>query len=376
MKLSDFDYKLPKELIANSHIKPRDQSRLLVVNRKGGQIEHKYFYNILDYLRKGDVLVFNNSKVFKARIFGHKKTGGKIEFLVVRNIVGAALCGRPQVKKKFSVWEVMAKGKLKVGDKVFFDNKVEANIMEKYERTLRVKFNISAGKLFEYLEKKGEMPLPPYIKFESNPEVRSPGVPRGRASGLFYQTVYAKKIGSAAAPTAGFHFTPELIKKIKAKGIKCLDITLHVGPGTFVPVEVDDVKKHKMHEEFFEVKREVWNEIVRAKNVEANGCSPRVIAVGTTTARVLEHLGAINRASTKKDIFNSTDIFIYPPYDFKIVDALITNFHLPKSTLLMLVSAFLAPKSKGGIRLVKKIYQEAVKKKYRFYSFGDSMFIF
>ncbi|MDD5731283.1 MAG: tRNA preQ1(34) S-adenosylmethionine ribosyltransferase-isomerase QueA [Patescibacteria group bacterium] len=370
MKISDFDYNLPKGLIASSHAEPRDHSRLLVVNRSLGcardeqarsrQIEHKHFYDILDFLKKGDILVFNNSKVFKARIFGKKETGGKVELLLVRPIDG------------FS-WEALARGKIKVGDKIIFENKLFGEIKEKNEKVCIVKFNFDTEKVFKYLGKYGEMPLPPYIHPVKPPVNRRAEQFDGVKN--FYQTVYADKVGSVAAPTAGFHFTPELIKKIKAKGVKCLDITLHVGPGTFLPVETENVKNHKMHEEFFEVKKEVWNEIISAKSVEANGCSPRIIAVGTTTARVLEHLGTACRAPTNKTIIGSTDIFIYPPYDFKVVDCLITNFHLPKSTLLMLVSAFLAPNKKSGIKLAKKVYQEAIKKKYRFYSFGDSMFI-
>jgi S-adenosylmethionine:tRNA ribosyltransferase-isomerase len=331
------------------------------LDRKNSKVEHKHFYDIVDYLKKGDILVFNNSKVFKARIFGKKETGGKIEFLLVRPIDDF-------------VWEVLAKGKLKMGDKVFFEDKVVAEILEKNERALRVKFNISAEKFFKYLEKRGEMPLPPYvnIRTENNPEVRPPGVPRGRTSGLFYQTVYADKIGSVAAPTAGFHFIKELLDKLKKKGVEILYITLHVGPGTFLPVETENIEEHKMHEEFFEVRKDVWKKIVGARFIAPK---KRIIAVGTTTCRVLEHLGAINRAPIDKDIFGSTDIFIYPPYDFKIVDALITNFHLPKSTLLMLVSAFVDPKDLKGIEKIKKAYKKAVDKKYRFYSFGDAMLI-
>jgi len=357
VKLSDFDYNLPKELIANSHMEPRDHSRLLVLDRKSGQIEHKHFYNILDYLQKGDILVFNNSKVFKARIFGKKESGGKIEFLLVRPIDG------------FS-WETLVKGKVKVGDKIFFESKVFVEVMEKKERMLKVKFNLSAEKMFKYLEKKGEMPLPPYVEVKSEKlKVKSIG---------FYQTVYADKVGSVAAPTAGFHFTKELIDKLKKKGVQCLNVTLHVGPGTFLPVETEKIEEHKMHEEFFEIEKDVWDKIIDAKND-----GRRIVSVGTTTCRVLETVfqtnpnipNTPNDPNNPKSIFGSTDIFIYPPYDFKIVDALITNFHLPKSTLLMLVSAFADPKGLKGVEIIKKAYKKAVDKKYRFYSFGDTMLI-
>lgn len=373
MKLSDFDYNLPKELIANTHAEPRDHSRLLVLDRESGLISHRHFYDIVNYLQKGDILVFNNSKVFKARIFGKKETGGKIEFLVIRNI-------------EKNIWEVMAKGKLRVGDKILFSDKVMAEVLEKDERTLRVKFNISVEKMFNYLEKHGEMPLPPYIKESPNAQIPMTNQTlnsKSQNNNLklksyklqakkleFYQTVYADKIGSVAAPTAGFHFTDELMDKLKKKGVEFLDVTLHVGPGTFLPVEVDDFEKHKMHEEFFEVQKETWNKILKEKKE-----GKRIIAVGTTTSRVLEYLGKVHPAEAEQNIIGSTDIFIYPPYKFKVIDGLITNFHLPKSTLLMLVSAFADPGGTKGVSLMKKAYLEAVQKKYRFYSFGDSMFI-
>jgi len=331
------------------------------------QIEHRHFYDIVDYLKRGDILVFNNSKVFKARIFGVKETGGKREFLLVKPIDDF-------------VWGVLVKGKLNVGDKVFFENKVFAEVIEKNGRTLKVRFNISAEKVFKYLEKKGTIPLPPYVKIKNK---------KLKIKNNFYQTVYAKNIGSVAAPTAGFHFTNELLDKLKKKGVECLNTTLHVGPGTFLPVEVDDVRKHKMHEEFFEIDTKTWNKIVGA---HCHAPKRRVIAVGTTTCRVLEFLGQqdlINQIPTKnpidltslanptnpKTIIGSTNIFIYPPYDFKVVDALITNFHLPKSTLLMLVSAFADPGGTRGVEKIKRAYQKAIAKKYRFYSFGDSMLI-
>uniref|UniRef100_A0A7C4M115 S-adenosylmethionine:tRNA ribosyltransferase-isomerase n=1 Tax=candidate division CPR3 bacterium TaxID=2268181 RepID=A0A7C4M115_UNCC3 len=416
MKLSGFNYNLPKELIANHHIEPRDHSRLLVVDRNNKQIEHRHFYDILGYFQKGDILVFNNSRVFKARIYGNKETGGKVELLLIRP-VGACPCGRPS-----SDWEALIRGKVKAGDGIFFENKLELEVIEKKERSCVVRFNKNTSNVFKYLEKYGEIPLPPYVA--RNPKSQIPMINQISNSksqypifnitifsnrknkilqkdNFFYQTVYSKNVGSVAAPTAGFHFTHELIKKIKKKGVEILEITLHVGPGTFLPVESEKIEEHKMHEEFFEVKKEVWEKVLQAK---ADG--RRIISVGTTTTRVLETLGKNQKSKIKSQnyrvpsgqifknvpkipkspkspknlnnpefIIGSTDIFIYPPYRFEVIDALITNFHLPKSTLMMLVSAFLAPGKKTGVTLLKKLYLIAVKKKYRFYSFGDSMFI-
>ena len=342
MKLSNFDYNLPKKLIANSHIEPRDHSRLLVVDRKSGKVEHKRFYNILDYLRPDDLLVFNNSKVFKAKIFGTKDTGGKREFLITRPVGGC-------------LWEVMIKRKAKVGDKFSFGKELNCKIVKRLdERLWRVKLNKNQKEVFKFLEKNGETPLPPYIKCRGAINcAQKKGVinhaPTKDRENNFYQTVYAKNTGSVAAPTAGFHFTKDLLKKIKAKGIECSEVTLHVGLGTFVPVEVENIKNHKMHTEYYKIKKDVWDKILKAKKEKR-----RVIAVGTTTTRVLESF------CRKKG--SKTDIFIYPPFDFKIVDCLITNFHLPKSTLLILISAFLDPKGKKGIGLIKKIYAEAIKK--------------
>ena len=365
MKLSNFDYYLPRELIANTHIEPRDHSRLLVLNRANEDIEHKHFYDIADYLQKGDILVFNNSKVFKARIYGNKKTGGEIELLLIRPVNDLS-------------WETLTRGKVKSGDKIFFQNNIICEVEEGVDGFLRkVRFNRKTKEVFEYLEKEGEMPLPPYIR-ETVGATGSVAQQAGRTSGsplreTFYQNIYAdkNKIGSVAAPTAGFHFTPELLEKIEKKGVELLYVTLHVGPGTFLPVKCENILEHKMHEEFFEVDADTWNKIVDAKKDKR-----RVIAVGTTTCRTLEAIAKMNQESRIKNhgsrngnIVGSTNIFIYPAYDFRIVDALITNFHLPKSTLLMLVSAFASPD------LIKKAYTEAINKKYRFYSFGDSMFI-
>ncbi|HRY60154.1 MAG TPA: tRNA preQ1(34) S-adenosylmethionine ribosyltransferase-isomerase QueA [Patescibacteria group bacterium] len=374
MKLSDFNYNLPKELIANCHIEPRDHSRLFLYNRNNGKAEHKHFFDIIDYLDAGDVLVFNDTKVFKARIFGKKITGGRIEFLLMRPIDSF-------------VWETLVKGKISEGEEVSFENETIARLISKEkDGTCRVGFNKPSEHVFQYLEKYGELPLPPYV----NPKVRSSGLLQGRTLGFFYQTIYADKIGSVAAPTAGFHFTLEMIEKIKAKGIKILHITLHVGPGTFRPVKTEKISEHQMHEEFFEVKKEVWDEIINSKKE-----GKRIVAVGTTTTRTLEAIAQkfsisnfqfpindsmINIPDSRFQILDSkfigsTDIFIYPPYRFQIVDALITNFHLPKSTLLMLVSAFIAPGKTEGVETIKKLYNIAVEEKYRFFSFGDSMFI-
>ena len=381
MKTSEFDYKLPKELIANEHAKPRDSSRLFLYNRANGKIEHKHFHDIVDHLDANDILVFNDTKVFKARIFGVKETGGRREFLFVR-------------PDGDFLWEVMIKRKVKIGDKVLFGKKLECEILKRLdERLWQVRLNKNVEKVFKYLEKEGEVPLPPYVGRNQKSKIKNQkfGATSSQLNKDFYQTVYADKIGSVAAPTAGFHFTPSLIKKIEKKGVKILKITLHVGPGTFLPVETENISEHKMHEEFFEVKKEVWNEIVNA-SAQGGSSKKRIVAVGTTTTRVLETLGAnlcrldaderrqkvsvSQRKSQRESAYiGSTDIFIYPPYEFKIVDALITNFHLPKSTLLMLVAAFLAPGKIGGVEIAKKLYNEAVEEKYRFYSFGDSMMI-
>lgn len=384
MRLEDFDYNLPKELIANSHIEPRDHSRLLIFDRKNGEIEHKHFYDIVDYLDQNSVLVFNDSKVFKARIYGNKKTGGKIELLLIRP------------ENEFE-WQALLKGKVKPGDQIKFSDEILAEIVNKEDKVCTIKFNKNSSEIFQYLEKKGELPLPPYVEVKSEKlKVKSDGAASPQTSNnveesSFYQNCYAENIGSVAAPTAGFHFTPELIEKIKSKGVDILHITLHVGPGTFLPVECEDVENHKMHEEFFEVKKETWEKILQAKKD-----GKKIVAVGTTTCRTLEaiakktsyaqasplnildssfmparRIGGIHDSS----IIDSTNIFIYPPYKFQIVDQLITNFHLPKSTLLMLVSAFVAPNETKGTEPLKNAYKKAADESYRFFSFGDSMFL-
>ncbi|MBO6244128.1 MAG: tRNA preQ1(34) S-adenosylmethionine ribosyltransferase-isomerase QueA [Clostridia bacterium] len=339
MKVSEFDYELPEELIAQTPLNKRDESRLMVLNRYKQTIEHKVFRDIIDYLEPGDVLVRNNTKVIPARLYGKKETGANVEFLLLNNIEG-------------DIWESIVRpgNKLHIGTKVIFgEGLLTAEIIDIMEGgTRKVKFQYN-GIFNEILDKIGLMPLPPYIHEELKEKNR-------------YQTVYAKYEGSAAAPTAGLHFTDELLKKIKDKGIEIANVTLHVGIGTFRPVKEDVVENHKMHTEHFYIKKEDADKINNAKK---NG--KRVIAVGTTSCRVLETIatddGFVNE--TESD----TGIFIYPGYKFKILDGLITNFHLPKSTLLMLVSAF------AGKEYVLKAYDEAVKNKYRFFSFGDAMVI-
>lgn len=339
MKVSEFNYELPQELIAQIPVEKRDTSKLMVLNRNEKIIEHKVFNNIINYLQPGDCLVRNNTKVIPARLYGKKETGANVEFLLLNNIEG-------------DIWESIVRpgNKLHIGTKVIFgDGLLTAEIMDIMQGgTRKVKFYYN-GIFNEILDKIGLMPLPPYIHEELRENDR-------------YQTVYAQYEGSAAAPTAGLHFTNELLEEIKAKGIEIANVTLHVGIGTFRPVKEDDVEKHEMHSEHFYIKKEDANKINTAKE---NG--NRVIAVGTTSCRVLESVA--NKDGMVNAIEDNTSIFIYPGYKFKCVDALITNFHLPQSTLLMLVSAL------AGKDFVMSAYEEAVKNKYRFFSFGDAMFI-
>ncbi|MBQ3440766.1 tRNA preQ1(34) S-adenosylmethionine ribosyltransferase-isomerase QueA [Candidatus Saccharibacteria bacterium] len=345
MKTSDFDYNLPEELIAQTPLKDRDTSRLLVVDRKTKTYEDHHFYNIIDFLSPGDALVLNETKVLPARIIGTKpKTGGVVELLLLK-------------EHEKDTWECLARPqkRLKIGTVIHFGNDIKEPLLIatvtdiKDEGVTFVKFSYN-GIFLEILEKLGTMPLPPYIHEKLKDQSR-------------YQTVYAKNLGSAAAPTAGLHFTPELLDKIKAKGVKIIRITLHVGLGTFRPVQVDDVTKHQMHTESYEIIEKAAKEINEVKQNDG-----KIIAVGTTTVRTLETVATRHDGKIVADR-GETDIFIYPGYQFKIVDSLITNFHLPKSTLLMLVSAF-ATKD-----LIFKAYHHAVEDKYRFFSFGDAMFI-
>lgn len=333
MKTSLFDYQLPPELIANSPVSPRDHSRLMVINKKDNSITHKHFYDIIDYLDSNDILVLNKTKVFPARVFGNKKTGGKVELLLTKSI------------GEFN-WEVLAKPGLKVGTKVNFKD-FEGEVIERNSEIHIIKFNLDRIPLLELLNQTGITPLPPYIENEdSETELR-----------VKYQTVYAMNLGSVAAPTAGFHFTKELLKEIKEKGVQVEYVILHVGLGTFMPVKTENLEDHVMHSEEFFVEEKVIKRLNLAKK---NG--RRIIAVGSTSTRVLESIASGNTT-------NSTNIFIFPPYKFKFVDVMITNFHLPKSTLMAMVYAF------GGTKLMQKAYQEAIKNKYRFYSFGDSSMI-
>lgn len=340
MKLSDFDFDLPEHLIAQTPLEKRDTSKLLILNRKTGQIEHRHFYDIIDYLYEGDILVRNNTKVIPARLFGTKEeTNGHVEVLLLKELNN-------------NTWECLVGNAriVKVGTVITFgDGRLKAKCLEVKEEGIRIFEMIYEGIFYEILDQLGTMPLPPYIKEKlENPER--------------YNTVYAKVEGSAAAPTAGLHFTEEIIEKIKAKGVQIVDVTLHVGLGTFRPVKVENVLEHHMHSEFYMMSKESADILNKAK---ANG--QRIISVGTTSTRVLE--ANYTKYNCFKETNENTDIFIYPGYEFKAVDALITNFHLPKSTLLMLISA-LATKE-----LVFKAYQEAIEREYRFFSFGDSMFI-
>ena len=339
MQVSEFNYDLPEELIAQVPIEKRDKSRLMVLDRDKKTIEHKTFKDIIDYLEPGDCLVRNNTKVIPARIYGKKETGANVEFLLLNNIEG-------------DIWESIVRpgNKLHIGAKVIFgDGLLKAEIIDTMPGgTRKVRFKYD-GIFNEILDKIGFMPLPPYIHEELKEKDR-------------YQTVYAKYEGSAAAPTAGLHFTPELLKKIEEKGVKVANVTLHVGIGTFRPVKEEKVEDHDMHSEHYYIKQEDVDKINEAKR---NG--KRVIAVGTTSCRVLETIADEN--GLVKETEGDTKIFIYPGYKFKCLDGLITNFHLPQSTLLMLVSAL------AGKEYILKAYNEAVKEKYRFFSFGDAMFI-
>ena len=339
MKVTDFDYELPEELIAQTPIEKRDESRLMVLDRKEQTIEHKHFKDIIDYLEPGDVLVRNNTKVIPARLYGKKETGAKVEFLLLNNM-------------EKDIWECIVRpgNKLHIGAKVIFgDGLLKAEVLDTMPGgTRKVEFHYE-GIFNEILDKIGLMPLPPYIHESLKENDR-------------YQTVYAKYEGSAAAPTAGLHFTPELLKKIEEKGIDIANVTLHVGIGTFRPVKEDTVEAHQMHSEHFYIKEEDCEKINKAKK-----SGHRVIAVGTTSCRVLETIADDN--GYVKPIEGDTQIFIYPGYKFRCLDALITNFHLPQSTLVLLVSAL------AGKDYIMKAYKEAVKQKYRFFSFGDAMLI-
>ena len=340
MKISDFDFELPEELIAQHAVNPRDHSKLLVLNKKEKTLEHKKFYNIIDYLKKDDILVINRTKVIPARLFGHKENGVVLECFLLK-------------RYDMYTWEVLLKPakKLKIGHKlIFLEGVLEAELLEIKEDGNRIiKFSFE-GRFEEILDKLGEMPLPPYIMEKLEDKNR-------------YQTVYAKEGESVAAPTAGLHFTNELLEKIREKGVIIAEVFLDVGLGTFRPVQVENVLDHKMHSEKYRISEETAKIINEAKE-KGN----RVIAVGTTSVRTLE--SSIDENDKLIASEGDTNIFIYGDYKFKIVDAIITNFHLPKSTLIMLISSF------GGKEFVFEAYKKAIEEKYRFYSFGDSMFIY
>lgn len=340
MKTSDYYYDLPKELIAQTPLERRDASRLLVLDKANGEIEHKHFFDIENYLHEGDCLILNDSRVLPARIYGIKKeTGARVEFLLL-------------TQRSNNIWECLAGPGKKAKENsefVFGDGVMTCKVLEVLENGNRVVEFYCDDNFFAALDKLGEMPLPPYITKKLEDKER-------------YQTVYSKELGSAAAPTAGLHFTNELLEKLRKKGVKIGYVTLHVGLGTFRPVKVDDITKHKMHSEHYEVPEETANLI---RETKANG--GRVISVGTTSCRTLESVA--KEYGEVKACDGWTDIFIYPPYEFKVLDGLITNFHLPESTLIMLVSAF------AGYDNVMNAYKIAVEEKYRFFSFGDAMFI-
>jgi len=339
LKTSDFDFQLPEELIAQTPLAQRDSSRLLILDKRMGTIKHRHFYDLPQFLRPGDCLVLNDSRVLPARLIGHRPTGGTCEVLLL-------------VDRGEDRWECLVRPgrKLKPGAQVIFgDGQLTATVeaeLNDGKRTIRFHYQ---GIFLEILEQLGKMPLPPYIKAELSDQER-------------YQTVYSKVAGSAAAPTAGLHFTPELLERIRAAGIKTCCVTLHVGLGTFRPVKAEDIQNHEMHSEFCMITRETADIINETKR-----SGGRVICVGTTSCRTIESFAAED--GTISECSGWTNIFIYPGYKFKVLDALITNFHLPQSTLIMLVSAL------AGREHILEAYEEAVREKYRFFSFGDAMFI-
>ena len=339
MKTSDFYYDLPEELIAQTPVYPRDSSRLLVYDRQKDEVSHRIFKDVTDYLKKGDVLVVNNTKVYPARIHAMTEHGGKVEILLLK-------------RQNLTDWEVLVKPgkKCREGTVLKVNDELSVEILSRTEEGGRIVRFLFDGVFEDILSRVGEMPLPPYIHEKLKDQSR-------------YQTVYCKEEGSAAAPTAGLHFTTELLDRIRGMGVEIVEVQLNVGLGTFRPVKVEDVTTHKMHTEYYSVTEEAAEKINAAKRE-----GRRVIAVGTTSVRTLESAANENGAVEAKH--GDTDIFIYPPYKFKVVDALITNFHLPESTLVMLVAAFTSREK------ILELYNLAVKEKYRFFSFGDAMFIF
>ncbi len=347
MKLSEFKFDLPSSHIALHPIENRDESRLMVVHRDSGEIEHKVFKDVVDYFDEGDVFVINDTKVFPARLYGNKeKTGAKIEVFLLR-----------ELNKEMKLWDVLVDParKIRVGNKLYFgDGELVAEVVDNTTsrgRTIRFLFDGDRDQFYKMIDTLGETPLPKEIKRAAEPEDRER-----------FQTIYASKVGAVAAPTAGLHFTPQLMKKLELVGVDIANITLHVGLGTFRPVDVEDLTKHKMDSENYWVEKETADRVNRALAEKTKIC-----AVGTTAMKTLE--SSVSANGLLKDNSGWTDKFIFPPYDFKICDALITNFHLPESTLLMMASAF------GGYELIKEAYQIAIKEKYRFFSYGDAMLI-
>lgn len=344
MKLSDFKYNLPKTAIAKFPVSPRDKAKLMVVNRTTGEIENKIFTDIIDYMNKGDVVVVNKTKVMQARLIGKKeRTNAKIEVFVLR-----------ELNKEENIWDVIVDParKVRIGNRIYFNDNLWCEVIDNTtSRGRTVRFNEDAGDIYKAIEKIGTTPLPPYIKREPTKEDREN-----------YQTIFAEVDGAVAAPTAGLHFTEQLVKKIEKKGIKFVPVILHIGLGTFRPVEVEDLTKHRMDSEYYEIPEETSNVINKALQEKKN-----VFVVGTSTCRALE--SSVTADGFSKPNSGWTDKFIFPPYDFKITKKLITNFHAPESTLLMLAAAF------AGYDLIMKAYKKALKDGYRFLSYGDAMLI-
>ncbi|MBI5400459.1 tRNA preQ1(34) S-adenosylmethionine ribosyltransferase-isomerase QueA [Candidatus Saganbacteria bacterium] len=352
MKTSEFDFQFPQELIAHEPAALRDHSRLMVLNRADQSIQHKQFFDIVDYLQLGDLLVLNDTKVMPANLLGRKEDGGaKVEVFLVKLM-------EPATDSRGSIWMCLVKPgkKLRIGSRIILgDGEVTGIVLEKRENGEQIiEFT---GDLAGFMQQHGELPLPPYIKNPKSEILNSKQILNSKSQlSKRYQTVYAKKLGAAAAPTAGLHFTPELLKKIKQKGIDVAYLTLHTGLGTFQPVRTDEIEKHPIHSESFYIPEETVKAVRQAR---------RVVAAGTTVMRALE----TQNSKFKTQKFKDTNLFIYPGYQFKVVDAMITNFHWPKTTLLALVSAF------AGCDFIMKAYEEAIKEKYRFFSFGDAMLI-
>jgi len=347
MKLSDFEYEFPRQLIARYPAEPRDQSRLMVLHRDSGRIEHRVFADIGDYFGKGDTLVVNDTKVFPARLYGNKeKTGARIEVFLLR-----------ELNAESRLWDVIVDParKIRIGNKLYFDNGLVAEVIDNTTsrgRTIRFVFEGDNHELYEMIDEIGETPIPPYIKRDVEPADRDR-----------YQTMFARERGAVAAPTAGLHFTPDIMQKLTKKGVQLAPVTLHVGLGTFRPVEVEDLTKHRMDSEFYHIPPGTADAVNSALESSAN----HVTAVGTTVVRAIE--SSLSASYTLKANRGWTDKFIYPPYEFRIAERLLTNFHMPRSTLLMLVAAF------AGYDFVMEAYREAIREEYRLFSFGDAMLI-